>query len=87
MTIIGSGAAMSATKSQPPLVQTLSMISSHTAVTVSRGRAHGGGEASAHEPAATHVVGASMSIIIGRAPESGRAPAAFEKRRCPSRPP
>ncbi len=79
MRIIGSGAAMSWTKSHSPCSQTVSMIASHTSrIFCSLSRTRRGVKPLLTSFRRFQCSGSSMSIIIGIGPLSGRIPPAFE---------
>ena len=79
ITMMGSGAAMSATKSQLPLSQTVSMMASQTRRSLSSmARTRFGVKPSETRRRRRTCSGASKSIIIGRGGNLGRMPWAFE---------
>jgi hypothetical protein len=79
MTIIGNGAAMSRTKSAWPRSHTPSRIWSQIApMEASPSLMRLGVNPSLTSRRRRKCSGASMSIIMGRGPESGRMPPAFE---------
>ena len=79
MTIMGSGAAMSVTKSAEPRSHTRSMMASQMVrMPSSLSRIRLGVNPSLTRRRRRTCSGASMSIIIGRASLSGRMPPAFE---------
>ena len=80
ITAMGSGAAMSATKSQLPLSQTVSrMLSQARRSWSSMARTRFGVKPSETSRRRRTCSGASKSIIIGRAGYLGRMPWALEK--------
>ena len=79
MSIIGSGAAMSVTKSHSPRSHTASMISSHAfLISSSLSRMRRGVNPLLTSLRRFQCSGSSMSIIMGMGPFTGRLPAAFE---------
>ena len=79
MTMMGSGAAMSETKSQLPFAHTVSMMSSHTERRLSSmARTRLGVKPSETRRRRRTCSGASKSIIIGSCGSLGRMPWALE---------